>query len=594
MFTLWFKKVSAGALLAWMLLAGHAHAEISVEFDPERVEAGKPFFMSLVVPIRELPPERNGLPQLSELDGFRLTQTDSLDDVQTDFFMRGLKVRKYRFHLVAPKKEGRYTLKPLWEIGGVLRNLGSVSVQVQRPYDAPAMAAYLTPSKKKVYEGEQFALSLTLLTYPGWQGKAAPLSSDLGNDFVQHRSDMKDFQFVRSDKPGVEMEAKGYYAWVSPLRAGDLRIESLKFGYSKVGAPKVVEKKNGNFSFRSVTQEPEEATTSSSPVAITVLPLPTAGRPDYFNGMVGQYQFKGTVDKEQLQVGEAVTLTLTLRGNGKPGLIADPELPTFSEFRTVPPETKVTKTLKNGQIITEKVMRIFLYPKKSGQFTIPPIRFAWFDPNQKKYQTAETPEWVLQVEKGELTEMAATGGTNGWVSSPGKEIEMLGSDIRHIHELLGSVDDTVYYKKSVLWVLFVLPFMLLGLVSLFYKRHIQRLNDAVYQRRSQARKHLRIRLDEARGALQSGDAKKFHAALGNGLEGYMSDLLNQEFRGMTRDRVRSTLQQLKIAESILDGIDKILSDCDFARFAPVPSNKDQMEAQLRSTEALCRQLEEGV
>jgi hypothetical protein len=579
----------------WLaLLAGAAQAEISVDFDKERIEAGKPFVMSLVVPLRELPETRGGAPELAELGEFTLTKFDSIDDVQTDFFMRGLKVRKYSFHLVAPRQEGRYALKPMWDINGARRNLGSVTVQVQRPYDAAAMTAALTPSKKSVYEGEQLSLTLTLLTYPGWQGKATPLTSDLGSDFAAHRSDMKDFSFGRSQKPGVEMEAKGYYAWISPLRTGNLNIPAMKFGYTKVGAPKVVEKKTGNFSFRSVTQEPEEATTASAPLNITVQPLPTAGRPAEFNGMVGQYKFNGTLDKEKLQVGEAATLTLTISGNGKPGVIPDPPMPSFAEFRTVPPETKLDKAVNNGQIVTSKVLRIFLYPKKAGSFTIAPIRFAWFDPAKKSYQTAETPAWTLQVEKGELTELAAAGGSDGLVNQQtieGKEIEQLGTDIRHIHSTADFAGNSALHRSAFFWALFVLPWLLLAGFIFWQRDRLRKLGNAALQRRAHARKALHDRMTEARTALAASDAKKFYAALGNGLEGYMADVYNKEFRGMTRAELAETLRAQQLAEPAIATIQKTLADCDYARFAPVTADRAAMEAQLRATEALCATLE---
>jgi len=584
-------------LIVLLIQALAVWAEISVDFDKDRIEAGKPFVMSLVVPLRELPEPRSGAPELPEPAPFALTKMDSVDDVQTDFFMRGIKVRMYRFHMVAPRQEGRYSIKPFWNIQGSRRSLGSVGVRVERSYDAAAMVALLAPSKKTVYEGEQLSLRLTLLTYPGWQGKATPLAMDLGADFAAHRSDMKDFAFGRTNVAGAEMEASANYAWISPLRTGKLMVPAMKFGYTKVGAPKVVEKKTGNFSFRSVTQEPVEATASTAPVAITVLPLPSQDRPAEFNGMVGQYQFQGSLDKEKLQVGEAATLTLTISGNGKPGVIPDPQMPNFTDFRTVPPESKLEKTIKDGQIITSKVLRIFLYPKKAGTFHIEPIRFAWFDPRAKAYRSAMTPAWTLQVEKGELTEFAAAGGNSGPAVATdveGKEIEQLGSDIRHIRTEGRLVPGRAFYRSALYWVIIVLPFFLLGLFVAWHRVRTRRLSDAALQRRARARKALRDRLADARGALAEGDGKRFYAALGNGLEGFLADVFNEEFRGMTRDKLETTLGVHGLAAETIAGITSILEASDYARFAPVSADRAAMENQLHETEKLCQNLETRV
>lgn len=567
-----------------------ARAEMSVDFDKDRIEAGKSFVMSLVVPLREIPENRGAPPQLGDTSPFVLSKSDSVDDVQTDFFMRGIKVRRYRFHLQAPRQEGRYTLKPQWDINGTLRNLGSVGVQVQRPYDAPALVASLTPDRRSVYEGEQIALTLALVSYPGWQGKASPITTDLGNDFVLHRSDMKNFQFARSQRPGAEMEASGLFAWVSPVRTGTLTIPAMKFGYTKVGAPKVIEKNTGNFSFRSVTQEPEDAITSSAPIQIEVKPLPS-GAPEGFSGLVGKYEFNGELDKQSLQVGEAATITLTIRGNGKPGTIPDPALPSFADFRSVPPESKVGKSEVKGQIITEKVIRLFLYPRKAGSFTIAPIRFSWFDPSSKSYRIAETPAWTLQVEKGTLTEEAASGGSDTPARTvESKEIEQLGNDIRHIHPG-APLAHAPLHRSPWFWVLLALPFALLPAAYILRTARLRRLGNAALQRRSQAAKALRHRMGAARDALEKNDSRAFHTALSTGVMGYLGDQWNEELRGLVRDDLDKRLEAHGMPAEQRAQLRQLLEACDFARFAPVAADRTRMTAMLRDTENLCTSLE---
>lgn len=573
--------------MIFLMLALQAVAGISVDFDQERIESGKTFVMSLVVPIREVPPNHEGSPGLADPAPFVLLRTDSLDEVQRDFFMRGIKVRKYRLHLQAPKQSGRYTLKPVWTIDGAQRSLGSIPVEVERSYDAPAMVASLTPSKQTVYEGEQLSLTLSLLTYPGWQGKASPIATDLGSDFSVHRSDMKDFSFDRSSKPGAELEASARYAWLSPLRSGSLNIPAMKFSYSKVGAPKVVEKKTGNFSFRSVSQEPVEAVASTAPIRIEVKPLPLDGRPAQFNGLVGQYRFTGTWDKLQLQVGEAATLTLLIEGNGKPGIIPDPALPSLPDFRTVPPESRLEKKIVGGQVVTTKQLRLFLYPRKAGTFPVPAVSFAWFDPARKAYQTAQTPACTLKVEKGEYTEQAAAGGSDQMVANA-KEIAALGEDIRHIALEAEWGSEESWHRSPLYWTLFLLPWLLLLGFAYYWRARLRMLGNAALMRKSMARQKLQSHF---RAAQEANDPRTFYSALGKGLEDFLSDLYNKEFRGMTREDALKALQTLGLDKDQLETLKRVLEACDLARYAPVSPAPGEMENMLKDAKQLCARLE---
>ncbi|HSQ41004.1 MAG TPA: BatD family protein, partial [Fibrobacteraceae bacterium] len=519
-------------LLYMLLASAMAFASFGVDFDKDRIEAGKPFQMILSIPVQELP-ESHGVPKINDLHGFELKSIDSVDERQVDFFTGRQMVRRYKYNLIAPAQGGSYLFALTWEMNGTDRSLGNVKVNVARPYDASALAVILSPSKRTVYEGEQLNLTMSLLTYDNFQGGLNLSGIDLGNDFVAHRGDLGQLKFNRSKKPGVQMEASARIAWLCPIRSGDLEIPELKFKYQKVGEPKVVNKQMGNFSFSSVTQQPEEATATSARLKIHVLPLPEEGRPADFSGMVGQYSFDAKLDRTNLQVGEALTLTLKIRGNGKPGAIPDPKLPDFSDFRSVPPEGQVTKSVVDGVLWTERTLQVFLYPKKKGEFHLEPIRFSWFDPTKRKYMEASSQAFVVQVEKGDITQAAAAGGATYTPANPGvdkKDIEQLGNDIRFIHEPANVVDQgKAWYKSPLFWLLFIAPFVLVALFSIGWRRHLARMEDSGYRRSL----HAEERLHEAWNQADQADPKTRLASIEQTLLGYLGDLHNIDLGGLT-------------------------------------------------------------
>ncbi|MDR1760135.1 MAG: BatD family protein [Fibrobacter sp.] len=579
-------------LVFFLFLAVTAQARMSLEFDRDRIEAGKPFEIRLVVPVPELADSR-GVPRLSLPPEIQSRGLDSLDTQETDFFGRGFQVRKYSFKLTAPKKTGRYLVGPLsWMIGGTEYEIQNrIAVTVQRSYDDAAVVVSLTPAKQTVYEGEQFSLQLNIHTFEHFQGELSALSMDLGNDFIAHRADLSNLQFKRLENTPGEMEAKTNFAWIAPVKSGELTIPPFRFKYMKQGPPKVVEenKSGGGFSmsFKSIRQASEEAEAASAPVRIRVLPLPATNRPQNFSGMVGNYSFSGDFDKTELKVGDALTLSMVIKGDGKPGTISDPELPDFSEFRAVPPEVNLSKKESGNKVITTKEIKVFLYPKKKGEFHVPEITYHWFDPAAKQYRKKTLGPWDIKVEKGDASEIPAYSG--GAVSQ--KDIESLGNDIRHIRT--GALKDSgkLPYREIHFWVLLALPFLLYPLfVWLILKRRRDK-NDAILMRKSRARKNLQVYTKKAKEALQSGNFKEFYALLENALIGYLSDLSNREFRGMTREALQTNLEELGFKETDITEIRKWLNKCDEVCFAPVSHSQAEGEKALHTFETLCETLE---
>ena len=581
-------------------------ARPSLQVDRERIESGKTFGLQLVFPLNELPENRSDL-QLEAANGFTLVGIDSTDqmirpsmeDMFNSFFgggnRGGYKARVYTFKLKAPKKTGRISVGQIYlTIDGQKRNItGDVPINIQRAFTDEALSVSLTPSKKSIYEGEQFSVTLGFHTYEHFEGGLQATDMNTGDDFIVHRSDLSTMKFEPVEGSRSEMQASAKFAWLSPTKSGNLQIPPFKFKYTKLGEPKVVEenKQMGGmtFSSRSVKQESVEAEAQSPTINITVKPLPTEGKPANFSGMVGNYNFSADFDRTELKVGEAMTLTINIKGDGLPGSITDPKLPDFGEFRSVPPENELNKKVVGNKVITTKNIRVFLYPKKKGEFTIPEITYSWFNPSKKKYETAKAGPWNVTVEKGEAAPEAIFQApvAQGPAAVQKQEIESLGSDIRFIHKVNENRDNSAPYKNILFWVIFAaaIPFYLIVTAAVRSRR--KHNSDAALVRKGKADKMLKARFADAREALKKGDAKALYAALENGLINYLSDKTNLEFKGMTRPQMKEELAKLGVKDETIATIDSWLEKCAFARYAPVNPTKDEQEQMLKDVEKLC-------
>lgn len=566
-------------------LAAIAMARPSLEFSTERIEAGSTFELRLVVPTRELNDSRE-VPQLEMKDGFKLLGIDSTDARGGDFFSGPYKVRKYAFKIQAPKKTGVFSVGPLtWKIEGQNYELSqNIQINLQKSFDDAALTISLTPSKRTVYEGEQFSVALSIHTYEHFAGNLVAQTMDLGNDFIVHRSDLKDLEFKRVGNTR-ESEASAKFAWLSATKSGDMSIPPFSFKYTKMGAPKVVEENKSfggaTMSFRSVKQEQEEAEAASSPIKIKVLPLPE-GAPADFSGMVGNYTFAAELDKTNLKVGDAITLSITIKGDGKPGTITDPKLPDFGEFRAVPPENKISKKIANNKTITTKEIKAFLYPKRKGSFEIPEISYSWFNPSKKKYETAKAGPWTIEVEKGDMQTVQVPVTASGEIMAKAKqEIETLGSDIRFIKDVPQESFAKPLYKNPLYLILVLLsvPFYIVSLLLL--RRSRKRHNNVALMRQSKASKNYRMAMEQAEKSLRAKDSKAFYAALETAIIGYLSDNTNLEFRGMIKANREDALRKNNVNEEAIQAIETWLEKCASARFMP---QGDSLELEKKFSE----------
>ena len=593
-------------LVFFLCFAAAAMARMSLQVDKERVEAGQSFKLMLIVPLQELPPTR-GVPQLETRNGFSFQKLDSADqvirpdfeDMFNSFFgggSRAYKARVYSFTIKAPKKTGTLDVGQIaWEIDGNIRTIsGNIPISVQRAFSDDALAVTLTPNKKSIYEGEQFYVTLGFHTYEHFEGGLQATDMSTGNDFIVHRSDLSGMEFKPVEGTRREMQASAKFAWLSPTKSGTLQIPAFKFKYTKRGEPKVVEEKKQmggmSFSSRTVKQESIETEAQTPTVSITVKPLPAQGKPDNFSGMVGDYKFSADFDRTNLKVGEALTLSINIKGDGTPGTVTDPKLPDFSDFRSVPPENNISKKVVGNKVVTSKDIKVFLYPKKKGTFEIPAISYSWFNPSKKKYEIETAGPWTIEVEKGDGAETVFQGpvaGATGPSAVQKQEIESLGSDIRFIHTAYSGTNGTVPYKSIAFWILFAAAVPFYFGVTLLVKVRRKRSSNAALVRKGKAGKQLRERFAQARKALESGDGKGFFAALENGLVNYLSDLTNLEFKGMTRVQMKEELSRFGVKDDTVAAIDSWLDKCAFVRYAPVTASKEEQKQMLADVEKLC-------
>jgi len=155
----------------------------------------------------------------------------------------------------------------------------------------------------------------------------------------------------------------------------------------------------GGRSFFFTAPGSEEVEVSTDAVPLQIQPLP-GGAPAGFKGAVGQFVLESKMVPEQVNEGEPVTWTLTLKGTGNwPMSVELPARTIPNQIRTIQP--KLRKEFNGTDIFTGAVVEdLVMIPTQSGEYELPPVRFVYFDPKKKTYETAEARPPKINVTKG--------------------------------------------------------------------------------------------------------------------------------------------------------------------------------------------------
>jgi hypothetical protein len=139
----------------------------------------------------------------------------------------------------------------------------------------------------------------------------------------------------------------------------------------------------------------------SDSVALTVLPLPAAGRSVDDRGVVGQdVTLALRIDPADTRVGEPIDVAATVTGVGNVALWPEPALRWPAGFRTYPAQTEVRLTPEQGRIAGAKTFHFLAVPDSGGGFALPEVRYPYFDVAAGRYALAAAAPRVIAVAPG--------------------------------------------------------------------------------------------------------------------------------------------------------------------------------------------------
>lgn len=321
------------------------------------------------------------------------------------------------------------------------------------------------------------------------------------------------------------------------------------------------------------TRQTVEYLAKSNTLTVDVSELPSNGKPESFNGAVGDFKFSTNLDKVNVETNEPVTLKINISGTGNIKLLEVPKIKLPSGFEQYDPKTSENIIRKNV-ISGSKIGEYLIVPRVAGEKEIPPIQFSYFNPNSKKYITISSPSYKLIIKRGEnYTENSVTGFTK-------EDVKLLNEDIRYIKTSNFNLEkiDQSNLISTWFWYSIALPFLIFVSILTIKKRQDKLNGNVQLVKYQKAEKNARARLKNAKKALDENDISKFHNEISKAIAGYLEDKLNLQKADFTQEKALGLLKNKKVNDSLIDEVKEILDRCEFIRFAP------QLGDQIQSGE----------
>ncbi|MBC8132314.1 MAG: protein BatD, partial [Deltaproteobacteria bacterium] len=186
-----------------------------------------------------------------------------------------------------------------------------------------------------------------------------------------------------------------------PLHAGRLTITPMEAEISR-----------SDFFGNAVRSQRLRAT----PTDIEVSPLPKTGQPSGFDAAnIGTFTLNARVDRPQVAVGEAVTLTIEIAGRGNLRKVGLPKIPKLDGWKAYEPRVNVVVDPATG-VSGTKTAEILLLPERSGAVTLPALGLDVFDPEARRYTRVDTAPIALTA-TGDTPRAATLGAPGGGAGS---------------------------------------------------------------------------------------------------------------------------------------------------------------------------------
>ncbi len=577
----------SAAVLCALLIVHTVHAaQVSIDVSSRNVYANIEF--SLIIQITnantfEMPvlPAMNGIDVVGDPVSSESTRITTINGQMTQ--RRDVSLR----YQLLVRDEGKYTIPPI-----------GVTADKQRFESAPITVVATSPAAGEelraeilapdsIYVGQPIHLTLRIWIKPfaSEEFGVRTSSTDMWALIQTADSDWGPFETVaaqynsrdpRRRLPPVrevtettdDGSLQSYYLYELnatqwPSSAGMLAFDPVQI---LVAYPTRLERRRDMFRRDDITiAEWQPMLRSLNGPRVDVLAPPSQAQPDVFAGAVGEFGFSVRAEPQNVAVGDPITLTMNITDNTHGDVQLELLQPSplnrvaelTSSFRM--PAEPLTGVVR-GNV---KTFRQTIRATSSDITDIPPIPFAYFDPQQKRYIVLRSDSIPINVQS---TRSVGVGDVEGAELTPEAESTQLtqleGGILANTTGTDALLRDQRFRFRWHHWLILLLPPALYCVVGVSRIRAQKLRSDTAGRRARLAKRNAMQRLHKAFRAPSAEQADLVTAAL----QGYVADRIDAQARAMVRTDVIARLHDWDIPDAVIRDVEKLLLECDALRY----------------------------
>ena len=378
-------------ILSFILpIFGYGQVTLLSETDTKEYQVREPFNLSIGLEIIGENYQQQSPVRLPDLSKFEIlgNATESVAAIDPE---TGNVVRQVLYHLILqPKHAGKTRIgSALVQVNGKTYKSEPFEILVRdgkRKHDAwgRSVSMVMEVLDKEVYENQPVNVVLKL--------KANP------HNYL-------DFRKVNQIK--LPQKTKNFYT--VNLKREDIEIDKNdETAMQVIASFVVVPEKDGNLFVSPATALFNEERILSNPLKIHVKKLPE-GAPRGFKNAVGKFDLEVEIPKEEVEVNQPMDVFVKLKGKGNIIGVELPKIVESDDYTILKPTQKID--VKESELSGEKTDHYVIIPKKEGEITIRYENFAYFDIDEKQYQTINSDDIkILSLSKEDMDSPKSTLG----------------------------------------------------------------------------------------------------------------------------------------------------------------------------------------
>ncbi|WP_375761148.1 BatD family protein [Corallococcus exercitus] len=308
----------------------------------------------------------------------------------------------------------------------------------------------------------------------------------------------------------------------------------------------------------------------SNGLKVKVRPLPSGAPPNMSNANVGAWRMSLDVSQTRVELGQPITVKVILEGQGNVKNVTPPKLTGPAALKIYEPTTTDRLTPNRNRIQGRRVVEYLVMPQRTGTFTLPELRFPYFDPSRRQYETARTDPVTITVEAGAggVSSLPSTMTPSQVADAANEQKNVLTTGgLRPVRAQAHFVGPTQPVWMRPFFIAGVLaPLGLLAGVAFIGGMRGRLATRSEAGKGRQQAKAARKRLAEAEKLKAGADAGAFYVEVEKAMVGFLEAQLGFPVGGLTREALGEKLAAAGVDAERRARVLFVLEACDLGRY----------------------------